>query len=250
MLGLLGGDGRPVIRGEEADRALEVAGVEEEGPGLVARGDGLARGGGLGVGEGEGEVAVAEQLAACALFQVESIGRPEDPGAELGDTVDAEWFVPVPAFAGPRSVGPLVEVEGDAAHDELGSLGGEACVTPPAEAALDIGIEFLGLGLRVLGEHPGAKEAGLEAVAWVFVEQGPGGDIHGEAGVVGFGHLLVGHEEVAGHFPLDGPGFFILLCGGEKRSQGQQEQGLGGGQEAESRHGKKAFHLRMARARP
>src|SRR4051794_17321721 len=86
-LGVLDGGVRPEIRGEEGDRSFEVCGVEEEGPALVAGGDVCALGPGLGIGERERQVAVAEELAGGALFQVEAIEREEEPGGELRDAV-------------------------------------------------------------------------------------------------------------------------------------------------------------------
>ncbi len=224
-VGVVDGGSREEIGGEEGDGAPEVGGVEEEGPAVVSGGDVFSGGGGLGVGEGQGVVSVSEELSTGALLEIKAIGGPEEPGGELGDGVLALRAVPVTALAGAGAVGPGDEVQGDAAHDELGGFGGEAGVAPPAEASFDVGVQFaLGLWIVVLGVHPGAEEAGLETIARVFGEQGPCGDVHGEAGVVGFGDSVVGDEEVAGHFAL-----LELVRRGEQRRQGQGEQEGEGG---------------------
>ena len=132
----------PEVGGEERHRAFEIPRVQEERPGLVPGRDVLAGGGGLGRGERKRQVAIAEQLAAGALLEIQAIGRPQQPGAELRDAVFAFGLVPVSSFPGPGSVGPLAEIRRHAAHDELRRLRGILRVAPPAQAALDVGIEF------------------------------------------------------------------------------------------------------------
>lgn len=90
------------------------------------------------------------------------------------------------------AVGDFAEVGSYATHDELGCFGGEAGIAPPAQAALDVGIHFFGLGAVVLGEHPGTEKAGLKAVAGIVFDERPGGDVNGETGVVGFGNFICG----------------------------------------------------------
>ena len=97
---------RPEIRREERDRAFEVSGVQEQRPALVAGRDVLAGGGRLGCGERQRQVAVAEQLAARALFQVQPVRRPEHPRAELRDRVLPLGLLPVAALARRRGRWP------------------------------------------------------------------------------------------------------------------------------------------------
>ena len=183
QLGLLDRRLRPEVRQEERDRPLEVAGVQEQRPALVAGRHVLAGGRLLGGGERQRQVAVAEQLAARALLQVQPVGRPEHPRAELGDGVVAGGLLPVAALAGTRAVRPLAELQGHSAHDELRRLGGEPRVPPPAQAALDVRVVLLRLVPVELGEHPGAEQPALEVLARVVLQQRPRGHVHREPGV-------------------------------------------------------------------
>lgn len=200
---------RPEEGGEESDGAFEVAGVEEEGPALIAGGNVAAAGFGFGLSEGEREVAIAEPFSLSSLFEVESVRGPEYPGAKLSDCVLAVGFVPVSALSGSGAIGPFDKVWCDATHDEFGGFGGVFGVAPPAESAFDIGVHFFERFAGGLSKHPGAWESGLEALAGVMFEQWPCGDVHGEPGIEGVGHFFVGHEQIAGHFAGG-----LLLCGG------------------------------------
>jgi hypothetical protein len=70
---------------------------------------------------------------------------------------------------------------------------------PPAEAALDVRVHLLRLLALVLGEHPGAEQPALELTAGVVLQQRPRGHIRREPGVERLVHLLVRHQQVAGH---------------------------------------------------
>ncbi len=96
------------------------------------------------------------------------------------------------------AVGDVMEIRPHSAHDELRGLGGEAGVAPPAQAALDVGIEVGGGGAIVLGMHPGAEQAALEAMPGVARQQRPGRDVEREAGIPGLGHLVDRDQQVAG----------------------------------------------------
>jgi len=62
----------------------------------------------------------SRELAAGALFQVQAIGRPEQPGAQLCHAIEALWIVPVSIFPGTRPVGPLAEIRRHPAMMNLG----------------------------------------------------------------------------------------------------------------------------------
>ena len=73
---------------------------------------------------------------------------------------------------------------------------------PPAQPALDIGIHIGGSATVILSEHPGAEQAGLKTMPRIFLQQRPGGHIHGEPGVIGLWNFLVRDEQVSGHLPF------------------------------------------------
>ena len=228
----LAGDGRiterrarPEVRREETDRPLEVRRVQEERPAVGARGDVLAFGLRLGLGERHRQVTVTEELAVDALLEVEAVEREQQPRRELRDAVESARVFPRAASVA-RSVGDVVEIHADAAHDELRRHRREMRVAPPAEAAFDVVIQILGfLVLRILRMHPGTEESGLEAMSRIFAQERPGGGVDREAGFVRLRHALGRDDEVAGH--LD------LLRGGG--NDGRQQAG---GQECGGAHGK------------
>ena len=158
------------------------------------------------------QVAVAEQLAARALLEVEPVRRPQHPRTQLRDAVLARGLVPIAPLARARPVGPLHELERDAAHDELGRRRREARVAPPAEPALDVGVvAALGLVVAQLREHPRAEKAGLKALARPRAEQRPRGDVHGEAAAEVKRDAFLRHAEVAMHLAgLGGGGLRVL----------------------------------------
>ena len=196
------GRARPEVRREETDRPLEVRGVQEERPAVVARRDVFACSLRLRLGERHRQVTIAEELAIDALLQVESIEREEQPRCQLSHAVEPARIFPGAASVA-RSVGDVVEIHADATHDELRRRGREVRVTPPAEAAFDVVIKILGFRiLRILRMHPGAEKAGLEAVSRVLIQQRPSGGVDREAGVVGLRHALSRDEEVTSHLDL------------------------------------------------
>ena len=196
---LVDGRPRPEVREEERHRAFEIAGVEKECPAIRTRRHRCPGGDLLGCRQWQGEVAIAEELARRSLFQVQTIGRPEHPRTELGDGVMTSRLTPVAPLPGPGTIGPLDKFQGDATHDELGSLGGEPGVAPPAEASFDIGVDLpRGLGF-MLGEHPGPEEPALKILPWIVFQQGPRGNIHREARVVLLLNPAMGDEQVARH---------------------------------------------------
>jgi len=187
---------------------------------VIAGGNVLAGGGGLGVDQRQRQVAIAPKLTAGALFQIQPVGGPQHPGTQLCHAILAFRLLPAPSFAGPGSVGPGDEIQGHPAHDELRRFRGEPRVTPPAQAALDIGIHSLdGLGTVVLSVHPGPEQPGLKAIPRIFLHQGPGRHVHGEPGVIRLGNPVVGDEQIAGHLAS-----LNLIRRAAQRHRGQDER--------------------------
>ena len=197
--GLVDGRVRPEVGGEEGHRALEVPRVQEQRPRLVSGRDVLAVGRRFGRRQRQRQIAVAEEFAAGALLEIQAVGRPEQPGAQLGHAVLARRPVPVPALARAGAVGPFHEVRGHPAHDELRRLRREPRVAPPSQPALDVGIELLRGRLLEPGEHPRAEQARLEAIARVGPQQGPGGDVHREAAAERLGDPFRRDDQVSRH---------------------------------------------------
>ena len=161
-----------------------------------------AGGGCFGASQRQRQIAVAEPFAARALLEVQAVGRPQQPRAQLRNCILASRVFPIAPFAGPRSIGPLDEIRRHAAHDEFRRLGGILGITPPTEAALDVGVSVGRAFAFVLREHPRAGQTGLEPLAGVMPQQRPRGDIHREPGVERLGHLFIWHKEIAGHLAL------------------------------------------------
>ena len=120
--------------------------------------------------------------------------------------------IPIPPLASPGPVGPFNEIRGHPAHDKLWRFGGKPRVSPPTQTALDIRIQIGGSATIILSEHPGAKQARLETIPRVFLQQRPGGHIHGETGVVGLINFLVRDDQVSRHLR-----FLDLIGGAEQR---------------------------------
>ena len=223
---------RPEVRREEADGALEIRGVQEERPAVVAGRDVLAFGLRLRLRKRHRQIAVAEELTVDALLEIESVEREKQPRRKLRDAVKAPRIIPAAASVS-RTVGDVVKVHAHAAHDELGRLGREMRVAPPAETTFDIVIKVLGFLALILRVHPRAEEAGLEAMARVLLQQRPSRGVDRETGVIAVRHPLGRDEEVAGH--LD------LFRGGGKRRRHQA-----GDQQSGGAHGGKLTALRAA----
>jgi hypothetical protein len=195
---------RPEVGCEEGDRSLEVAGVHEQRPALVAGRNLLPGGPRLRPGERQRQIAVPEPLPAGSLREVQPVRRPQHPRAELRDRVLAVRLGPVAALARAGPVGPFHEVRRHAPHDELRRLGGVFGVAPPAEPAFDVRVALLQRLADRLREHPRAGQPRLKPLAGILLEKRPGGDVHREAGTESLRHLLVGHEQVARHLPPRG----------------------------------------------
>ena len=206
-LGMVEKGAGPEERREEGGRALEIPGVQKQRPTLVSSGNILARGGGFRIREGQGKIAIAEQLATRALLEIQPVERKEQPRTELRDAVEAARMFPI-ARTVARTVGDPLKIVADAAHDELGRGGGEMCVAPPAQAALDVGVAFAcRLSVRlILRMHPGAHEAALEIVAGIGPDQRPRSGVEGEAGVEFDGNAVAAIQEVAEHLARLHPG--------------------------------------------
>ena len=85
------------------------------------------------------------------------------------------------------------------------------------------------LGVLPLAAMLSWETDGLKTLPRILVQQRPGGDIHGEPGVVGFGNSLIGHEEVAGHFAILNPvGRARCGCHWRDTQEGQTEREQGG----------------------
>jgi len=188
----------PEVRREEGDRAFEVGRVQKERPALVAGRHLLSERLHLWVSEGQRQVAVAEELAAGALLEVQPIRRPDHPRAELRDAIESGRVAPVTPLARTRPVGPLAEIERNPTHDELRGFGREAGVAPPSEPALDVAVMVLRLRIGELREHPCAEEPALELLPRIVLEERPRRDVHREACVVAFVDPIVGNDEVSG----------------------------------------------------
>ena len=106
------------------------------------------------------------------------------------------------------------EIRPHPAHDEFRSLGGEARVAPPAQAALDIRVEVGGRGTVVLGMHPGAEQPALEAMPRIVAQQRPGRHIEREPGVPPLGHLVnLGHRDPEQSSDVTGSLGSVMLVG-------------------------------------
>ncbi|MFO0000584.1 MAG: hypothetical protein ACK559_05605, partial [bacterium] len=122
----------------------------EQRPALTPGGHLLPVGCRLGGEERQGEIPVSEQVSRRALPEIETVGRPEHPGAQLRDRVVTGRLLPVAPLAGPGAVGPLDEVQRHAPHDELRRLGRETRVAPPPQPSLDVAVGVLRLRPLVL----------------------------------------------------------------------------------------------------
>ena len=221
---------RPEVRREETHRPLEITRVEEQRPAVVASGNvRLAARGRLGRNQRQRQVAVAEQIAARSLRDVQPVDREQQPRRELRDAVQARGLLPV-ARTVRGTIGDLLEVDRNAAHDELRRLRRKARVAPPSEPALDVGVEVLRRLAFILRVHPCAEEARLKAMPGIVLEQRPRSRIQREARVEFLRHLVAAHEHVARHFG----GLRLRRCGFRRinlseccEREGQREQGGG-----------------------
>ena len=218
---------RPEVRREEAHRPLEVARVEEQRPAVVAGGDVLATRRRLRRNQRQRQVAVAEEIAARSLGDVQPVDREQQPRRELRDAVQARGLLPV-ARTVRGAIRDLLEVDRDAAHDELRRLRRKARVAPPSEPALDVGVEVLRRLALVLGVHPSAEEPRLEAMTRIVLEQRPRRGVQREARVEILRHLVAADEHVPRHLGglrLRGRGFRRVGLRGCGEREGQREQG-------------------------